>query len=184
MSRPPESIEGPSLLLRRVSGAYAGALSAAVSESLPELRLFMDWAQGDPTTAEDFGDFLEASGREWDDDRAYNFHTFLAATEELVGGCGLMRRRGPGAIEIGYWIHSDHTGQGLATESAAMLVEAAWALPDVHRIVIRHDSANDGSGRVAEKLGFHEVDRVPVEITAAGESGIEVIRERFRPEQP
>ena len=63
-----------------------------------------------------------------------------------------------------------------------MLVEAAWAFPDVCRIVMRHDSANLASGRVAEKLGFFEVDRVAVEITAEGESGIDVIRERFRPE--
>ena len=56
------------------------------------------------------------------------------------------------------------------------------ALADVCRIVIRHDSANPASGRVAEKLGFHEIDRIAVEITAEGESGIDVIREQFRPE--
>ncbi|MEM9465055.1 MAG: GNAT family N-acetyltransferase [Actinomycetota bacterium] len=184
MRRPPEVIEGPTLVLRRVAAPYARALADAVAESLSELRLFMDWAQGDPTSAEDYADFLVASDHEWDDDRAYGFHVFDRSTDALIGGCGLMRRRGPGAIEIGYWIHSDHTGRGLATEAAAMLVEAAWALPDVCRIVIRHDSANVASGRVAEKLGFHEVDRVAVEITAEGESGIDVIRERFRPEQP
>ena len=182
MRRPPEIIEGPSLELRRVSAAYADALASAVSDSLPELRRFMDWAQDDPSTPGEFTEFLAASDREWDEDRAYGFHVFLAGTDELVGGCGLMRRRGPGAIEIGYWIRSDHTGRGRATEAAAMLVEAAWAFPDVCRIVIRHDSANLASGRVAEKLGFFEVDRVAVEITAEGESGIDVIRERFRPE--
>ncbi len=180
MRRPPELLEGPSLVLRRVSAVYAAALSAAVNESLPELRLFMDWAQGEPSTPEDYAEFLSASDREWEHDKAYGYHVFLAETDELVGGCGLMRRRGPGAIEIGYWIHSDHTGQGLATETAAILVAEAWALPDVCRIVIRHDSANAASGRVAEKLGFFEVDRIAVEITAAGESGIDVIRERFR----
>ena len=182
MRRPPETIEGPSLVLRRVSAQYAAALSSAVAQSLPELRLFMDWAQDDPTTPEEFAEFLDASDREWDGDKAYGYHVFLAETDQLIGGCGLMRRRGPGAIEIGYWIHSEHTQRGFATEAAAILVEAAWGLPDVCRIVIRHDSANAASGRVAEKLGFEEVDRVAVEITAAGESGIDVIRERFRPE--
>ncbi|MEM9203638.1 MAG: GNAT family N-acetyltransferase [Actinomycetota bacterium] len=183
MRRPPEVLEGPSLILRRVSSRYAAALSAAVGRSLPELRLFMDWAQGDPSAAEEFAAFLEASDRQWETDKAYGFHVFVAETNELVGGCGLMRRRGPGAIEIGYWIHSGYTGRGLATEAAAILVEAAWGLPDVCRIVIRHDFANAASGRVAEKLGFHEIDRIAVEITAEGESGIDVIREQFRPEQ-
>ncbi len=182
MRQPPETIEGPSLVLRRVSAQYAGELSAAVAQSLPELRLFMDWAQDDPSTPEEFAEFLEASDREWDGDKAYGYHVFDGDSDELIGGCGLMRRRGPGAIEIGYWIHSDHTGRGLATEAAAILVEAAWDLGDVSRIVIRHDSANPASGRVAEKLGFHEVDRIAVEITAEGESGVDVIRERFRPE--
>ena len=36
-----------------------------------------------------------------------------------------MRRVGPVAIEIGYWIRSDHAGRGYATEAAAILVEAA-----------------------------------------------------------
>lgn len=183
MRHPPELIEGPSLVLRRVSEAYAADLSAAVAQSLPELRRFMDWAQGDPSTPEEFADFLAEGSRDWDADRAYGYHVVLAATGALIGGCGLMRRRGPGAIEIGYWIHSDHTGQGFATEAAAILVETAWALDGICRIVIRHDSANPASGRVAEKLGFEEIDRVAVEITAEGESGIDVIRERFRPEQ-
>jgi RimJ/RimL family protein N-acetyltransferase len=182
MRRPPEVIEGPSLVLRRVSVAYAAALSAAVSETHTELRLFMDWAQDEPSTPDEYAVFLAASSHEWEVDKAYGFHVIDAGSGELVGGCGLMRRRGPGAIEIGYWIHSAHTGRGLATEAAAMLVEAGWGLPDVCRIVIRHDAANPASGRVAEKLGFHEIDRVAVEITAAGESGIDVIRERFRPE--
>ena len=182
MRRPPETLEGPSLVLRRVSAQYASELSSAVARSLPELRLFMDWAQHDPATPEAFAEFLEASDREWESDRAYGYHVFVAATDELIGGCGLMRRRGPGAIEIGYWIHSGHTGRGLATEAAAILVETAWQLADVCRIVIRHDSANPASGRVAEKIGFHEIDRVAVEITAEGESGIDVIREQFKPE--
>ena len=182
MQRPAEHLEGPSLVLRRVSPVYAEAMAAAVAESLPELRLFMDWAQGDPSNPEESAEFLASGDREWDADRAYGYHVFLASTDELVGGCGLMRRRGPGAIEIGYWIRSDHTGRGLATEAAATLVEAAWALDDVHRIVIRHDAANPASGRVAEKLGFHEIDRIAVEITAEGESGVDVIREQFRPE--
>ena len=100
MRRPPETLDGPSLVLRRVSAQYASELSSAVARSLPELRLFMDWAQHDPATPEAFAEFLEASDREWESDRAYGYHVFVAATDELIGGCGLMRRRGPGAIEI------------------------------------------------------------------------------------
>ena len=47
---------------------------------------------------EEFAEFLEASDREWDGDKAYGYHVFEAESDELIGGCGLMRRRGPGAI--------------------------------------------------------------------------------------
>ena len=94
-----------------------------------------------------------------------------------------MRRVGPVAIEIGYWIRSDHAGRGYATEAAAILVEAAWGIASIERIVIRHALANGASGRVAEKLGFGEIDRVAVEVMAEGESGVDLIRELIRPER-
>ncbi len=49
--------------------------------------------------------------------------------------------------------------------------------------MIRHDLANGASGRVAEKLGFGEIDRVAVEVMAEGESGVDLIRELIRPER-
>ncbi|MEO0492184.1 MAG: GNAT family N-acetyltransferase [Actinomycetota bacterium] len=180
--RPLETLEGPTLVLRRVDAAYAADLSAALQASIPELRDFMDWAQDDPSDETAIGQFLRICDRDWIADRAYNFHVFLAASDTLIGNCGLMRRVGPAAIEIGYWIRSDHAGRGHATEAAAILAAAAWDLDGIDRIVIRHDLANGASGRVAEKLGFHEVDRVAVEVTAEGESGVDVIRELVRPE--
>lgn len=171
-------------MLRRASARYAEPLADALRASVPELRDFMDWAQDDPSDSAAIDEFIRLADRDWAADKAYNFHTFDAATDTLVGSCGLMRRVGPDAIEIGYWIRSDHAGRGLATEAAAILAEAAWALYGIDRLVIRHDLANTASGRVAEKLGFMEIDRVAVEVTAEGESGVDVIRELVRPTQP
>jgi ribosomal-protein-serine acetyltransferase len=181
--RPAEVLEGPSLVLRRVDAAYAAELSEALRASIPELRNFMDWAQDDPSADEAIGEFLAICDRDWIADRAYNFHVFLADSDALIGNCALMRRVGPAAIEIGYWIRSDHAGRGFATEAAAILVEAAWGIERIERIVIRHDLANGASGRVAEKLGFGEIDRVAVEVMAEGESGVDLIRELIRPER-
>lgn len=179
MVAPPERLDGPTLQLCRLSSQYADQLAAAVAVSLPELRQFMDWAQDDPTDAADFAEFLAGGDRDWETGAGFGYHIFAADTAELIGGCGLVRRVGPGGIEIGYWVRSDRAGRGVATEAAALLVEAAWGLDDVERIVIRHDLANIGSGRVAEKLGFFEIERVAVEVTAEGESGVYVVRERL-----
>ena len=72
----------------------------------------MDWAQDDPSAEDAVGEFLAICDRDWIADRAYNFHVFLADSDALIGNCALMRRVGPVAIEIGYWIRSDHAGRG------------------------------------------------------------------------
>ena len=60
------------------------------------------------------------------------------ADGELVGGFGLHRRRGPGILEIGYWVRSDRTGRGYATGAARALTQAAFdGFPDVDRLEIR-----------------------------------------------
>ena len=82
----------------------------------------------------------------------------------LVGGCGLMRRIGPGGLEIGYWVHQAWTRRGLATAASAALVEAAFRLPGVDRIEIVHDELNVASAGVPRKLGFTEVARRSVDL--------------------
>ena len=70
----------------------------------------------------------------------------------------------------------------MALSSRAACAVRGWR-DSIERIVIRHDLANGASGRVAEKLGFGEIDRVAVEVMAEGESGVDLIRELIRPER-
>ena len=75
----------------------------------------------------------------------------------MLGGTGLYMRSGPDVREIGYWIHVDHIGKGLATESTAALTNVAFAVDGVSRVEIRCDPANVRSAAVPAKLGFtHE----------------------------
>jgi RimJ/RimL family protein N-acetyltransferase len=39
----------------------------------------------------------------------------------VIGSSGLMRRIGPGGLDIGYWLHPAWTGKGLATTAVAAL---------------------------------------------------------------
>ena len=177
MPKPAERLAGLRLRLEKIDPARTAELTAAVVASLPELEPFMDWARPDTVTPEHFAAFITLSLEEWESGVSHTFHIIESKTGELVGNCGLMRRVGPGAIEIGYWIRSDRAGRGYATEAARMLVAAAAMLGDVDRIEIRFDAANVASGRVAEKLGFVEIGRRDVEIDNPGEVGVEVIDE-------
>ena len=86
-----------------------------------------------------------------------------------------MRRIGPGGLEIGYWVRTDRTGRGVATEAAGLLTDAALALPDVDHVEIHHDEANAASGRVPAKLGYALVGRDEVERLNPGEVGVSLV---------
>src|SRR5690606_30691199 len=75
----------------------------------------------------------------------------------VLGGTGLHRRVGDGALEIGYWIRADRVGRGLATEVTAALTRVAFELHHVNRVEIRCDPVNHRSAAIPCKLGYtHE----------------------------
>ncbi len=166
---------GP-ITLRRWSTDRDEQLDAAINESLPELQRFMPWATDDHGL-EQTREYLERSVAEWDTGQTWNYG-MLDGAGVVVGSCGLMTRMGPGVLEIGYWVHSAHTGRGYATAAATVLAEAGLRVPGIDRVVIKHDAANPASGRVAFRAGFTEVGREEVERQTSEQSGVMVIWER------
>lgn len=159
------------LVLRRYRESDAEALWAAVEASTEHLLPWMPWVSREPAALSERRDFILASIRSWDEGRDMTFGMFL--DEDVVGGCGLHRRRGPRCLEIGYWVHAGHLCKGYATTAAAALTSAAFTLPDVEYVEIHHDAANRRSRRVPEKLGFELVAVQPDEKTAPGEVGMD-----------
>jgi RimJ/RimL family protein N-acetyltransferase len=60
----------------------------------------------------------------------------------------------PGELELGYRLHPDVWGSGLATEGAAALLGDALARPEVTRVFAHSLLSNPGSIRVMEKIGM------------------------------
>jgi RimJ/RimL family protein N-acetyltransferase len=89
-----------------------------------------------------------ASGEEW------VYGLFDRNDAEVLGGCGLYPRVGPGAVEIGYWLAAGHTGRGLATVAAGALTRIAFDTLGVERVEIRCDPRNVASARVPHRLGY------------------------------
>jgi RimJ/RimL family protein N-acetyltransferase len=151
---PPERIDLPSgMVLARVDPARAAAAAAAVNESRHHLRPWMAWAE-EPATEAGLATFFAAAADLWDRRRDFVFTMLDPGTDLVVGGCGLHGRLGPDGLEIGYWVHVDRIGRGLATEASAALVDAAFGIRGVERIRIQCEDGNVRSARVPEKLGF------------------------------
>lgn len=173
---PPEMINAGELVLKRWELAWAPEALAAIEESLPELHAFMPWAT-EAYNLDDAVDYITRSGEGWADGEQFNYAIFTSVGE-LVGSIGLMTRRGPGVLEIGYWIRTPYAGRGYMTAAVNALTRVALTLPGITRVAILHDEVNKASAAVAVKAGFTEVGRENREPQAPGESGTMIVRER------
>lgn len=85
----------------------------------------------------------------------------LRGTGTLIGDVILVwsskeHRRG----EIGYAFNPDHHGHGYATETCAALLDHAFVVMGLHRVVARVDERNDASAAVLERLGMRREARL------------------------
>ena len=143
-------------------------LVEVVNAELEHLKPWMPWAQ-QPVTAEAETEFLTRSAQNWADGTDFVYGIF--AGDAILGGSGLHTRRGPGVLEIGYWLRASAQGRGLVTAAARVLAEVAASYDEVERVVICCDEANARSAAVPSRLGFtlQGVEEVPP--LAAGETG-------------
>ncbi|MBB2947445.1 RimJ/RimL family protein N-acetyltransferase [Actinoplanes lutulentus] len=172
---PPEMINAGQLVLKRWEPNWAGELTAAITESLPELKPWLPWA----TDAYDFAEsmaYIERSVDSWAKGDEFNYAIFTTIGE-LIGSIGLMTRPGPGALEIGYWLRTPFAGRGHMTAAVRVLARVALTLPGIERVIIRYDAENVASGKVAEKAGFTETQRITLDPETPIGSGTEIIRE-------
>ncbi len=81
--------------------------------------------------------------------------------ETIAGSCGLHRRVGPRALEIGYWTHARYLRRGVASNAAELLTHAAFQLPHIEHVEIHHDKANTASGGVPRRLDYRLIREQP-----------------------
>jgi RimJ/RimL family protein N-acetyltransferase len=163
---PPERIETARLVLRRWRSVDAPLLRAAIDASLPELHRWMPWARDEPVPVDALARRLATFEEAWDAGREFAYGIFPLGEREAYGSAGIHRRgddrdSAPDHLEIGYWIRSDATGRGYATEAARALVDAAARLPGTPRVEIRCDPTNVRSAAVARRLGLRHARTIP-----------------------
>lgn len=141
--------------LRRARPFYAEALVQCVAQSRAHLQPWMPWA----SAAESFDiDWqrtrltkLEAA---WEAGEEFQYVVVDRYDTRVLGGCGLMTRRGAGTLEIGYFIHVDFGGRGYARAAAKALTDVACAIETVQRVYICCDAANERSAAIPRALGY------------------------------
>lgn len=158
----PEETAGHGVALRRWRVEDAPALHEAVVASTEHLRPYMPWIAFEPQTVEQRVARIEGWEQAWRDGGDVVLGIWRDGT--VVGGCGLHRRLGPHALEIGYWVHVDHVGQGIATAASRAATDLAFTMDGIDRVEIHHDVTNRASEAVPRKLGYERMD--DIEVTA------------------
>jgi RimJ/RimL family protein N-acetyltransferase len=150
----PETVETSRLVLRATRAGHGVETSAALEESRPQLRAWMPWAR-DTQSVEDSEHHCRAMQARWHAREELDFCFFRRGDGVLVGKGGLHTIDwSVPKLELGYWIRTSCTRQGLATEAALALVELARTRLAAHRLEIACDARNVASRRVAAKCGF------------------------------
>lgn len=130
----------------------AVALYEAAKESVMEVAPFMPWCRPD-LSLEDARTWIARQVTNFQSGKAFEF-VVLSHEGRFLGGCGLNdidqeNRR----ANIGYWIRSSVTGNGMATASIHLLVRWAFQNTNLNRLEIIASTENPASQRVAEKAG-------------------------------
>lgn len=145
----------PRLELRPFRRRDLEGLWEAVHESWPELARWLPWAHAGYGRVEAIR-FIRESAAAWTEGRAFDFAIRDPADPSRhLGNISVWptsKRERSG--EIGYWVRSSATGQGVGTEAAARVARVGFEELELHRITLRIAVGNVASERVASKLGF------------------------------
>ena len=153
---PPYRIETERLVVRCWDPGEAPLLKEAIDESLEHLRPWMSWAQDEPQPLDVKVELLRRFRGRFDLGEEFVYGIFDMDESNVVGGTGLHRRVGDDAFEIGYWIRTGRTREGLATEATAALTRVAFEVCGADRVEIRVDPANTASAGIPRKLGYRQ----------------------------
>ena len=157
-SVPPQSpfdgidVRDGDLALRPLESADVGSLFALIDAERARLGRFLPWVE-ETRTERDTLRFIEDAADERR--RRRSLVLGIVVNGALGGTIGLhyvdwFDR----SAEIGYWIASDLEGRGYVTRATRRLMDVAFGVAGMHRLVIRCAIDNARSRRVAERLGF------------------------------
>jgi RimJ/RimL family protein N-acetyltransferase len=114
----------------------------------------MPWARDEPRSIDETVRLLRRFRGQLDLDQDIVYALFDRDERAVLGGAGLHPTDEEGVRHIGYWVHAEHIGQGLATEAAAALTKVAFELHDLRRVEITCDRENVRSAAIPRKLGY------------------------------
>jgi ribosomal-protein-serine acetyltransferase len=153
MEKPQPMTIAPGAVLRPFEPTDAGELTEAVAASREHLARWLPWAESHGF--EDSVEYLERKSAQIEANDG--FEGPIVIDRQIVGAAGFhgidwINR----STSIGYWLAADAVGRGLMSGAVRALVDHAFAVWELHRVIIEVVVDNARSRAIPERLGFRE----------------------------
>lgn len=150
----PYSFDTDRLTIRGPLPGDGVRVRTAVLESQAALKPWMPWAVEIPSE-ESYEIRVREGELNYLGRKDFWLLLFLKDSDTLIGSSGLHNANWDvPSFEIGYWLHSSHTGHGYITEAVNGICQFAFHHLEAQRLLIRCDSENERSAAVARRCGF------------------------------
>ena len=158
----PTEIRSSRFVLRPWRADDAPALLPVLEANWEHLGPWIPARVATPVPLPELAARLAGFAAEFDADREWRYGMFAPDGRGVLGEVGLYPRAATGRVpysdadrvELGYWLRSDATGQGLITEASRALLAVAATLPHLSHVEIRCDARNAPSAAIPKRLGF------------------------------
>ncbi|MBU6247239.1 MAG: GNAT family N-acetyltransferase [Xanthomonadaceae bacterium] len=147
-----EIVDG-SLLLRPWRSDDAGALEAAVVESIDSLGRWLPWCRAGYDLAA-ARDWVRRCEQGWADGEHFAFGIFDPTRQRLLGSVGLNQRNPlHRSANLGYWVRQSEQRRGVATKAVRLAARFGFRHLGLQRIEVVALPDNQASRRTAERAG-------------------------------
>ena len=152
----------------------------AARESIAEVSRHLPWLHPKYSIEETRMWVEKVVPRLWEQQSEYHFVITEVATGSVLGGCGLDQVNWiDQTANLGYWVRTPRTGQGVATAASKLLVRFGFEQLRLKRIDVVTSIGNIPSARVAEKLNPSEKKSVKDNSLTGGDGSDTIVFSLF-----
>lgn len=139
--------------IRKFKSNDAPAFFTAVQESVAAVGRWLPWCH-EGYTIEDATEWVTTAEDNWRNDLDYRFIIENEDTGSILGSVGINQIvRAHGVGNLGYWVRSSETSQGVCSRASRQAVHFAFTELGFTRLEIHVLVDNIASAKVAEKIG-------------------------------
>ena len=143
----------------------------AARESIAEVSRYLPWLHPEYSIEETRIWIEKTVPKFWEQQSEYHFVITEVATGSILGGCGLDQVNWVNqTANLGYWVRTSRTREGVATAASKLLVRFGFEQLQLKRIDVVTSIHNIPSARVAEKLNPSE--QKSVRNSSSSEGGV------------